>query len=186
MSSRWRAFWLSIGWLLVMGTTYLSVAPAAFRLPDIDGDKVGHFLAYAVSMFWFTQLYRDKRSRVRLAFGLIFLGLGLEVVQGYMAARTFDLGDVLANATGASFGWLIAPPRTPHLLKGVEGATWKIARVDRRRSAQEGLTERIRSIGDGGRQGSVLRRGDALQSDIDTWAQQQGWRPTPKRRASDL
>ena len=76
--------------------------------PEVDlphGDKLGHFLAYGLLMFWFAQLYRTTKSRLAYAAGFVALGAGLELLQGHLGARVSDVLDIYANATGVLLGW---------------------------------------------------------------------------------
>ena len=59
---RYFKLWLSIGWLMVVGLCYFSLIS---NPPELDigieyFDKVRHFVAYFVLMFWFAQLYKTN------------------------------------------------------------------------------------------------------------------------------
>jgi hypothetical protein len=41
-------------------------------------------------------------------------------VQRWTGYRTFDVWDMAADAAGVAIGWLLAPPRLPNVLCGVE------------------------------------------------------------------
>ena len=96
-----RFCWLlsGFGWLGLV--VYLSLADVS--LPQVDvqwSDKLNHLLAYGFLMGWFGQLYSRRKNRVLTAIGLIALGLLMEVVQGRLPYRWFDVADAVANAGG--------------------------------------------------------------------------------------
>lgn len=99
---RLRQILLAVGWAMIAGIVWLSLAPG---LPSMGNDKAGHFSAYAVLMFWFAQLYG---RRLPWALGFIAMGIALEFVQGWSGYRTFDLRDMAANTVGVFLGWALA------------------------------------------------------------------------------
>ena len=105
-----RRAYLAAGWAWAAAIVWVSLTPAP---PTIDyvshGDKAGHFLSYAVLMFWFAQLYA---RRALFAVGFIAMGVALEFAQSATGYRSFDLFDMAANALGVLAGWgtaLIVP-----------------------------------------------------------------------------
>lgn len=119
---RWVKLWLSIGWLLVALVVYLSLERTPPNIEVHVSDKLTHLFAYAVLMLWFVQIYEPGRMRVRVALGLIALGVCLEFLQGYTGYRSFEVADMLANTAGVLLGWAAAPPRTANVLQHVERA----------------------------------------------------------------
>jgi VanZ family protein len=115
-----RRFWLSLGWMLVLGVIYLSLTPAPIQVPVAEGDKLGHLLAYGTLMVWFSNLYNKGIRRVVLALCFVAMGIALEFVQGWTGFRTFEVADMAANASGVLIGWALAPPRTPNFLRCME------------------------------------------------------------------
>jgi VanZ family protein len=115
-----RSFWLFIGCMLVLIVIYLSLAPVPTQPNVTQSDKFLHVLAYAALMSWFANLYIRSPSRVRFAVGFVALGIALEFVQRWTGYRTFEVADMVANATGVAVGWLCAPPRIPNYLQGIE------------------------------------------------------------------
>ena len=84
-------------------------SPPNINVPD--GDKYGHLLAYAGTMWWWAQLWRAWRKRLRLAAALTLMGVVIEFVQGATGWRTFDVMDMVANGVGVLMGWvLVATP----------------------------------------------------------------------------
>lgn len=117
---RFQRLWLVTGWMLVLLVIYFSLAPTPPPLTENQGDKLEHILAYATLMSWFVNLYAEMRPQMRIAAGLIALGVGLEFAQRCTGYRTFDIADMAANAAGVSAGWCAAPPRLPNYLRGIE------------------------------------------------------------------
>ena len=117
---RHSAVWISFGWILVIAVVYLSVTRHGVPIPGRYGDKYGHIAAYAAVMFWFVQIYEGWRSRLIVACALAALGIGLEFVQAGLGYRTFERGDMLADAIGIVIGWVAGPPRMANILERVE------------------------------------------------------------------
>jgi glycopeptide antibiotics resistance protein len=86
----------------------LSLIPSAPWIEVEQGDKLGHFAAYGLLMFVFCQIYDQPRTRLVYAAGFIAMGVALEFAQGMTDYRTFDVFDMLANATGVVLGWAVA------------------------------------------------------------------------------
>lgn len=96
------------GWLLAAAIAWLSLTPAPPHVDIAHGDKLGHFLAYGVLMFWFAFLYRGTRARLAYAFLWIAMGVALEFAQRATGYRSFELADMAANALGVLAGALAA------------------------------------------------------------------------------
>ena len=120
MNSRARLLWLIVGWLLVLLVIILSLVPVPVDVPVEEGDKIGHVVAYAALMFWFANLFETLNRRSMLAIGFVVLGIALEFAQGWTDYRTFELADMAADAFGVAVGWVLAPPRLPNFLRGIE------------------------------------------------------------------
>ena len=112
--------WIAIAWLGIALLVYLSLGRIEVGLPGPNGDKYGHISAYAVLTFWFMQLYDGVRERRAVALLLLALGVVLEIAQSMTGYRTMDPADAVADAIGIALGWLLAPPRTGHLLERIE------------------------------------------------------------------
>ena len=103
-----RAPLLAGAWLYAAAIVFVSLIP---KPPDPGfayGDKLGHFFAYGVLMFWFCYLYRNRHARLAYAIGWVLLGVGLEFAQGATATRSYELADMAANSLGVLFGWGIS------------------------------------------------------------------------------
>lgn len=81
------------------------------RLPR-NADKVEHLLAYAALAFGALQLFARRRVLAAVACGLVVLGVGLEIAQGWLVpeVRSRDMLDAVANTLGVLLGF--APVRT--------------------------------------------------------------------------
>ena len=110
-----RRFWRGVGWFGIVLLLYLSLTPQPPEIPIDYGDKLGHVMAYAVLMLWWAQLLVATRQRCWLAAGLMGLGIVIEYVQGWTGWRTLEYLDMLADASGVVFGWVVAA-LTPNLL----------------------------------------------------------------------
>ncbi len=79
------------------------------------GDKLGHFAAYGLLMFWFCQLYLERKTRVLYCLSFAVMGVGLEYLQGQLGFRTYEVFDMYANTLGVLLGWALAltTPRIP-------------------------------------------------------------------------
>ena len=109
--------WRGVGWIGVGVVIVVSLFPDPLSLTAFEQeDKIGHAAAYAVLMLWFAQLHLARGPRLRIAAGLLALGVALELVQGWTGVRTFSYADMAADALGVALGWLAAPPRGPNLL----------------------------------------------------------------------
>jgi VanZ family protein len=99
---------LAAGWAWAAAIVWLSLTPAPPRVDFAYGDKLGHFGAYGLLMFWFCQLYGAGPARIGYGLGFIAMGIGLEFVQGALGYRTYDLFDMVANSLGVLLGWAAA------------------------------------------------------------------------------
>ena len=115
--------WRTVAWLLVIAVIIVTLVPKPPQIGGTGWDKTDHLLAYGVLMWWFRQAF-DKRWRWPL--GLIALGVGLEILQGWFGYRYLELGDMVANSLGVAAGWLLT--LTP--LGGV--IAWLDNRLDQR------------------------------------------------------
>lgn len=120
---RHRRLWQLVGGALVLAVIGLTLTPSppANLTAIVDwGDKAAHGLAYAMLMGWYAQLYHTLRPRAAIATALIVMGVVLELIQGQMAARYFELGDAVANASGVLLAWVVARGPLARVLAGVD------------------------------------------------------------------
>ncbi len=102
-----RKAWLACGWALVAAVVWLSLTPAPPQVDFEQSDKLGHLLGYGSIMFWFAQLYTG-RARLFYGLGFVAMGTGLELAQGALGYRTYEVLDMAANSLGVLLGWAVA------------------------------------------------------------------------------
>jgi VanZ family protein len=111
LALRFPRLWLVLGWIFVLLAVLVCLAPPG--TPGMSGlfvwnDKVEHASGYVALTLWFTGLYpRSKYGWI--AAGLFAMGVGIELLQGWMAmGREADPLDVAANTTGIAVGIVLA------------------------------------------------------------------------------
>lgn len=93
--------------LLLILYTYLSLTSASGpHIPQYN-DKLMHFLGYGAAGLSITAAFPGWPGWQRLLV-LVLYSTGIEVVQHFTPSRTFSLGDILANVTGALLGLVAA------------------------------------------------------------------------------
>jgi VanZ family protein len=99
--------WQGIGWLGIFTVILLTLIPDPPSPPGyfLEWDKGQHIIAYAGLMWWFRQAFA---APTRWAILLIIMGVTLECLQGLSPYRTFEYGDMAANAIGVACGSLLA------------------------------------------------------------------------------
>lgn len=127
MSLKYRKLWLLIGWGLILIIWYLSLTPSPPEIGVKLWDKLNHFIAYAVLMGWFGQLYQEKRWQI---FWLIFftiMGIGIEIIQGMGEHRFFEYNDMLANFIGTVAALLVLSLKGDGILSWFEQRVLKVS-----------------------------------------------------------
>lgn len=76
-------------------------------LPD-NSDKVEHLLGYFLLAAAAVQLFGSRRALSLSAVGLVALGIGIEIAQGFTAYRSSDPADAVANTLGVLLGMAMA------------------------------------------------------------------------------
>ena len=117
---RYRKLWLAIGFALVALVIYLSLTPDPVDVGKIEEVKTGHFLAYAVLMLWFAQIYRSLRARITVGLLLVLMGVALEYAQAMTGYRSFGYADMRDNAIGVTVGLILAATPLGGVLQRVE------------------------------------------------------------------
>jgi len=113
----WLGLWC-FGWLLCIALSLLSPPPIPAELPE--GDKIGHFLAYALLAAWAVWIFREARGHRRAALALFALGIAIEIAQGTLTSnRNMDVRDAIADAAGVLVGWWLGL-RSSGLLQALE------------------------------------------------------------------
>ncbi|MFK5912951.1 MAG: VanZ family protein [Woeseiaceae bacterium] len=122
ISLRYFKLWLIIGWAMVLLLSYFSLVPnpPEFNFRFNNFDKVRHFFAYFILMFWFSQLYQTRSSRMFYIMFFILLGVVLEILQELGGTRHFEYYDMLANSIGVVLAWWVTKGRLSTLLYFVE------------------------------------------------------------------
>lgn len=100
-----RSAAIAAGWAWAAAIVWLSLTPSPPQADFSYSDKLGHFAAYGLLMFWFARLYKN---RIAFAAGFIAMGIGLEFAQGALGYRTAEVFDMLANTIGVFMGWTAA------------------------------------------------------------------------------
>jgi len=100
---RYRRVWQGIAWTLVALVVWLSLTPSPPQLQVWD--KAQHFAAYGGMALWFGSAFRPT---LLWPFILMALGVALEVLQDVGGYRTLEGMDMVANALGVVFGFLLA------------------------------------------------------------------------------
>jgi hypothetical protein len=105
------ALWaLAIGWVIV-GSLLPAASPAMVALGHLHiNDKVQHFCAYLALSSLPVVGFRDRRRGLVAGLSMFVLGVLLEVGQHFSPGRAVELGDVIANGIGVSWGALLALP----------------------------------------------------------------------------
>jgi VanZ family protein len=114
--------WLGLWLVAVLAVVVLSLVNLS-GLPPVPegGDKVEHFLAYALLSAAAVQIFRERRTCVAVAFALVGMGIGLEFAQGLLTTtRLGDPRDALANTLGVIAGLSTAFTPLRHLLQTLE------------------------------------------------------------------
>jgi len=113
----YKRLWISLG---ICYTAFI-IAGSLLRVPEVTisvdhSDKIIHFLLYFILVGWFIQLYKKLSTRVIILCAAITLGLLMEILQGLIPYRSFDLIDQFANSIGAISAFLLATSRFDSLL----------------------------------------------------------------------
>ena len=116
---RFGRIWLLLGWGMVASVFVLSLIPIDVDLGE-GSDKFEHFVAYAGLAFWFGLLYVQRRWQLGFALGFIVMGVAIEYLQGMTDYRSFEVGDMLADAFGALFGFALLQTPLGNALVWVE------------------------------------------------------------------
>ena len=93
-----RSLWITGGVILIVAVVILSLLPSPGGLvPSVLEDKSGHVFAYSFLMLWFAGVW-CRRWHLTLAAAFLALGLGLELLQGFVDLRASEGLDMVANA----------------------------------------------------------------------------------------
>lgn len=95
-----------LGWLVggaaALGVVFASlVSPSFLSMPVAVSDKLYHAVAYFVLTLVALYIFDDEQPLV-VAVGVVVLGAGVEVAQGFVPYRTMSLLDAVANVVGVA------------------------------------------------------------------------------------
>lgn len=109
-SHRSRLAWRIVFACVVLGVSWLALAPRPPNLLDSGWDKANHVLAFAAAAFAGVGALGDRHgsARVWLALALLAWGALLELGQGLQGTRHADPVDWLADAVGVCAGLALA------------------------------------------------------------------------------
>jgi len=129
---QYRKVWLSIGWALILAVVYSTLIPSPPDLMDniSFGDKIGHFVSYAVLMLWFCQLYLGIRHRLLLSLAFILMGITLEFLQGIGGIRMYEVADMIANSMGVIIGAILTYIGLGNVLYNIEKKMSVISKLE--------------------------------------------------------
>ena len=91
-----------LAWLII---AVLMLAPVSSPVRVSHGDLIAHFLAFAGLAFGTVGFSWRGAELTLLAAATIAGGVALEVGQGLVPHRTFDILDIAANTLGAMVGY---------------------------------------------------------------------------------
>jgi VanZ family protein len=118
-SRRARRGWALALWLLVAIVVALALMPWSIEMPSSGWDKADHVAAFAALAFVGLFAWRDHPAvHRRVLFGLLALGVAIELAQMLVPGRMADWRDVIADTAG--------------VMLGLSLATWLSSRMDRR------------------------------------------------------
>jgi len=113
---KYKSFWVLVGCALVAYVVYSSLTPSPIKIDINYFDKYAHTFGYFVLMGWFMQIYHSKNTFIICALAFIFMGVGLEFVQGMTGYRHFDINDMLANSLGVLLAAILVKTPFPKML----------------------------------------------------------------------
>ncbi len=101
----WLGLWIvAIVALVVVCLVPLDSLPP---LPE-NSDKLEHLFGYFALSAAAVQLFGSRRALLVATVGLVALGIGVEIAQGFTAYRSSDPVDALANTLGVLLGMATA------------------------------------------------------------------------------
>ncbi|MBE0313739.1 VanZ family protein [Xanthomonas citri] len=105
-SRLWVGLWIAA--IVVVIAVCLGPPPEFPELPS-NSDKAEHFITFALLCWGAVQLFATRRALVFAAFGLVLLGIGIEIAQGALTTnRSADPYDALADTLGILAGLCLA------------------------------------------------------------------------------
>lgn len=103
------SLWRGLGRLLIIAMLVIALLPMPALIGEVpNGDKLGHALAFAGLVLWYSQIYATRADRLRCVLGAIALGALIEVLQAFVPWRSAEFLDLVADALGATLGFTLA------------------------------------------------------------------------------
>jgi len=103
--------WAVLICCVVIGSLLPAASPVMVAIGRLlINDKVLHFCAYLALSSLPVIGFRDHRRGIVAGLSMFVLGVLLKAGQHFSPGRAVELGDVLANGAGVSYGVLLAPP----------------------------------------------------------------------------
>jgi hypothetical protein len=96
-----------IAWAGAVLLAILSLVPGEFRPHTFLPGRAEHFVAYAVTGFFFVLGYREARQRALAWLGLALASGLIEILQAFIPGRSPSSLDALASTAGLTFGLAI-------------------------------------------------------------------------------
>jgi VanZ family protein len=117
--------WAALVVLVVIGSLLPAASAPMQMIAALHiNDKVEHVVAY-LSLAFLPALHERRRRLAYIAVGLVALGVLLEFGQLWSPGRTFEIGDMLADAAGViagmSIGLWVRPLAVARLARNYEG-----------------------------------------------------------------
>jgi VanZ family protein len=104
-----RRVWAAALAVLVIAVLVLALSPGAGVLPTSGWDKLDHATAFAALATCGLFANRGQAAvELKVALGLLALGLSIEAIQTQVPGRSADWHDVVADAVGIALGLLLA------------------------------------------------------------------------------
>ena len=111
-----RAAWVLAILAVIVGSLLPSDSAPIRTLDELPfSDKFDHMAMYAVLAF-LPALHEDRKAVWWIALGAVGLGIALEFVQLYVG-RDFEIGDMIADAAGATLGLVVGLPLRKRISK---------------------------------------------------------------------
>jgi VanZ family protein len=105
------AVWAVLICCVVVGSLLPAASPVMVEIGSFHiNDKVLHFGAYLALSLLPVIGFRDRRRGLVAGLSMFLLGILMEAGQHYSPGRAVELGDVVANGAGVSFGTLLGLP----------------------------------------------------------------------------
>lgn len=93
-------------WMLLISFIFLGLSSQPGHYIPMTKDLTMHFLGYIAAAGSISVAY-PKTSILKRFFSLWFFSIMIECAQYFSPARSFDLADIIANATGIATGLCI-------------------------------------------------------------------------------